>query len=162
MHRVEEFVRAVRDPELGHVTIGDLGLVRSVTLDANNHADVTLVPTFSGCPALHIIAADAQSAAIAGGATTAAVRFEHNVPWTTASISDSGRKALSELGIAVAADTGTTCPYCCSLELTQVSAVGPAACRSAWWCSSCRTVVDVFRDSATLPIPTRRTSHVHI
>jgi ring-1,2-phenylacetyl-CoA epoxidase subunit PaaD len=169
MHPVEEHVRTVRDPELGHVTIGELGLVKSVHVDESGHAEVALVPTFSGCPALAIIAADAHDAAIAGGARSASVRFDHSVPWTTALVSVEGRASLAELGIAVASESETTCPYCSSVDLSPVSAVGPAACRSAWWCNSCRTVVDVFRDSAvpsqpvvSVPFPVRRGNYVHV
>jgi ring-1,2-phenylacetyl-CoA epoxidase subunit PaaD len=174
VHPVEVAVRKVRDPELGNVTIGELGLVRSVVVDEQGHASVTLVSTFSGCPALHLIAADARTAAINSGARSANIRYDQSIPWTTASVTVEGRASLADLGIAVANVDGSepSCPFCESTELTQVSPVGPAACRSAWWCCGCRNVVEVFRDSSLpsipsipsmpIPFPTRRDQYVHV
>jgi ring-1,2-phenylacetyl-CoA epoxidase subunit PaaD len=164
---VRSAVDAVRDPELGGVTIGDLGLVQSVYVDAAGHATVVLVPTFSGCPALNIIAADANAAAVSAGAQTASVRFDHSVPWTAATINANGRSSLGELGIAVAVDGSATCPFCSSAALQPLSPVGPAACRSVSWCTACRNVVEIFRDSSVmpvvlLPVPSRRGSYVHL
>jgi ring-1,2-phenylacetyl-CoA epoxidase subunit PaaD len=167
-HAVQVAVSAVRDPELGNVTIGDLGLVQSVDVDADGHASVVLVPTFSGCPALNIIATDAKTAAVSGGAQSAIVRFDHSVPWTTTKINADGRSSLGELGIAVATDGIAACPYCTSSALEPLSPVGPAACRSVAWCTDCRNIVEIFRDSSvtpvvvSLPFPSRRGSYVHL
>ena len=49
-------VAAVVDPELGGVTIGDLGLVHDVRIDEGGAVVVELLPTFLGCPALALMA----------------------------------------------------------------------------------------------------------
>ena len=59
-------VRAVDDPELPHVTIGDLGMVRSVEVDGNA-AHVRLTPTYTGCPATEQIRSDVEAAVLAAG-----------------------------------------------------------------------------------------------
>lgn len=148
---VVEAVRAVPDPELAGVGIGDLGLVHDVRIDdASGAVEVELVPTFLGCPALAVIEGDVRAAiAAVPGAGDVTVRFVTSPAWTAARISDNGRHRLAELGIAV--DTGrtrlvsVTCPVCGATRLRPVSEVGPTACRSVAWCDSCRNPVEVVR-----------------
>ncbi|MDQ1465428.1 MAG: ring,2-phenylacetyl-CoA epoxidase subunit PaaD, partial [Actinomycetota bacterium] len=49
------------------MTIGDLGIVRDVTIDADGRVEVTLTPTYSGCPATEVIRADVLAALSAAG-----------------------------------------------------------------------------------------------
>jgi ring-1,2-phenylacetyl-CoA epoxidase subunit PaaD len=148
---VDEAVRAVPDPELAGVGIGDLGLVHEVRVDDTAGAvDIELIPTFLGCPALGIIERDVR-AAVAGmpGTGAISVRFVTTPAWSPARISERGRTQLAQLGIAV--DTGrtrfvsVTCPVCGAARLRPVSEVGPTACRSVAWCDSCRNPVEVVR-----------------
>ncbi len=163
---VQAAVRLVPDPELAGIGIGSLGMVKAVVLGPDGAANITLVPTFLGCPALSHIARDAEAAAVRAGATTARVVFDYSTPWTTQLVDSDARQQLAELGIAVTNGSKPLCPFCGSAELDQISQVGPASCRSAHWCQSCRNVVEVFRDSqpvaVSLPIPTTRTSHAHL
>lgn len=148
---VVEAVRAVPDPELAGVGIGDLGLVHEVWVDdVTGAVDVELIPTFLGCPALGVIERDVHDAAGAVAGTGAvAVRFLTAPAWTPARISERGRSQLAELGIAV--ETGRTrlvsvsCPVCGAARLRPVSEVGPTACRSVAWCDACRNPVEVVR-----------------
>jgi ring-1,2-phenylacetyl-CoA epoxidase subunit PaaD len=148
---VGEAVRAVPDPELAGLGIGDLGLVHEIVIDeASGAIEIALVPTFLGCPALGIIEADVGAAVGAvPGVTSVRVRFASAPVWTPDRISDAGRRHLAELGIAVATDgprfVSVTCPVCGASHLRPVSDVGPTACRAVAWCESCRTPVEVVR-----------------
>jgi ring-1,2-phenylacetyl-CoA epoxidase subunit PaaD len=145
-------VYSVSDPELAGVSIGDLGLVRSVEVASDGSVSVVLVPTFLGCPALHVIQHDVEAAAARHGAVRVISRFDHSIPWTTERVSEGGRRALASYGIAVVSDGVGACPFCNSLELRELSPVGPAACRSSWWCDNCRNSVELFRDSRPSPV----------
>lgn len=159
-------VRDVPDPELAGISIGSLGMVGAVesVADASGTFRVTLIPTFLGCPALRHIAQDVKQAALQAGAIGVEVIFDHRTPWTTDRVDSTGRQGLAELGIAVVTPQGVECPHCHSSQLQLVSAVGPASCRSAHWCSECRNLVEVFRDSTTdhtvLPLPRRQYAHL--
>ena len=63
---LDRIVRDVDDPELPHVTIGDLGMVRSVAVDGAT-ATVEITPTYTGCPATEQIRDDVESAAREAG-----------------------------------------------------------------------------------------------
>ena len=45
----------IPDPEIPVVSITDMGMVRDVTVSDAGRVTVTFTPTFSGCPALHVI-----------------------------------------------------------------------------------------------------------
>ncbi len=144
--RARTLAAAVLDPELGDVTIGELGLVRNVHVDDRGCVEVLLTPTFLGCPALSLIAGDVERAVKTLNVADVRVRFVATPGWSPAEISAGGREKLAKLGIGVASPEGNVqCPYCGSDELAPQVPVGSTSCRSVWWCSGCRTVVDVMR-----------------
>ena len=82
---VVEMLRSVDDPEYPGVSIVDLGLVAGVRINGARVA-VDLIPTFSGCPALELIAWDVRAALAAAGLDVD-VRFATTPAWTPARIS---------------------------------------------------------------------------
>ena len=58
---VRSAVAGVDDPEYPGVSIVDLGLLEQVRVD-HGHVEVGLIPTFSGCPALAVIADEVRGA----------------------------------------------------------------------------------------------------
>jgi ring-1,2-phenylacetyl-CoA epoxidase subunit PaaD len=46
----------VPDPEIPVISIVDLGIVRAVRVAGDGACDVTITPTYSGCPAMQVIA----------------------------------------------------------------------------------------------------------
>jgi ring-1,2-phenylacetyl-CoA epoxidase subunit PaaD len=140
---------SVRDPELADVTIGELGLVQMVAVTKGGRVEVSLTPTFLGCPALSIIAADVRSAIESlhdprlGEVT---VVFVSTPVWSPEQINDSGRSKLAQLGIGVVGPDGVVlCPHCASDAVSERVPVGSTSCRSVWWCAACRTVIDFMR-----------------
>jgi metal-sulfur cluster biosynthetic enzyme len=47
----------VKDPEIPVISVVEMGLIREVSLN-NEGAVVKMTPTFSGCPALHVMQRD--------------------------------------------------------------------------------------------------------
>lgn len=143
---VRRAVAAVPDPEIPVVTIEDLGILRDVELDGDTLV-VAITPTYSGCPAMGQIAADIHTAASPFGPVE--VRTVYSPAWTTDWISDRGRRALNEFGIAPPGPVGLTtpvlCPRCSSQETTTISQFGSTACKSLMVCDRCREPFDLFK-----------------
>ena len=77
---VRAAVESVPDPELPHVTIGDLGMVRGVHVEADTVV-VTVTPTYTACPATEAICADIVAATGALGVADVRVRVDLAPAW---------------------------------------------------------------------------------
>jgi ring-1,2-phenylacetyl-CoA epoxidase subunit PaaD len=144
---VRAAVAAVDDPEHPGVGVADLGLVIDVRLDGGR-VEVDLVPTWSGCPALAMIADDVRAAAAAVvGVDHVTVTWRHDVVWTPARVAPGARRTLAD-GFTVVLrrpDGSLVCPVCGSGAVVDTSDVGPTRCRSLAWCPDCRNPVEVLR-----------------
>lgn len=107
---VWEALWTVDDPELP-VSIVDLGLIYDVTIEGNT-AEIDLTLTYSGCPGREMIVGDIKAAVgDLAGIRTVDVSIVHSPPWTVDRITDEGRDALTDYGLAVpaASTTGAAC-----------------------------------------------------
>jgi ring-1,2-phenylacetyl-CoA epoxidase subunit PaaD len=146
---------AVADPELPVVTIGDLGIVRAVDIDAQGCVHVVLTPTYSGCPATAVIRGDVVGALREAGFDQVEVRAALAPAWTTDWITDDGRRKLSEHGIVppsgvsearrVDVALAMRCPRCGSLDTLLVSRFGSTACQAMYRCTSCLEPFDAIK-----------------
>jgi ring-1,2-phenylacetyl-CoA epoxidase subunit PaaD len=140
-------LRAVDDPEYPGVSIVDLGLVEAVRIE-RGRVEVDLVPTFSGCPALEMIAADVRGAVAAiDGIEAVDVRFVPTPAWTPERITPAGRAAIArEFSVAVEAPSRPAeCPRCGVAALVEESMFGPVRCRSIHVCRACGERIEVIR-----------------
>ncbi len=106
-----EWLGGLEDPE-GLEGLGDLGIIRGVTVAVDGAVEVALTPTYVGCPATEAIAADVRSAVSAAAATLGdprevRTRTVLSPAWTTDWITDAGRRKLAEHGIAPPTGRGT-------------------------------------------------------
>ena len=155
---------AVADPELPVVSIGDLGIVRGVEIDAGGCVHVVLTPTYSGCPATAVIRHDVVSALTEAGFDRVEIRTALAPAWTTDWITDAGRRKLAEHGIVPPSgvrvigpasgsgahahvDVALTmrCPRCGSLDTKLVSRFGSTACQAMYRCISCLEPFDAIK-----------------
>ena len=139
-------VAGVDDPEMPGVSIVDLGLLESIVSTPDGAVTVELIPTFSGCPALAVIA-DAVAAAVGqvDGVTGVEVRFLRSPAWSVDRVSPRAQQELRErLGISVERDGTAMCPRCGSVT-EQRSMFGATRCRAIHVCPACREVVEVMR-----------------
>jgi ring-1,2-phenylacetyl-CoA epoxidase subunit PaaD len=149
---------SVLDPELPVLTIEDLGVLRDVEVGDDGGVTVTVTPTYSGCPAMEVIAHDVEAAARAAGFDHVVVRRVLSPAWTTDWLSDEGRRKLEDYGIAppgsvpgpraggsagpVALALSVRCPQCGSPDTVETSRFGSTACKSLWQCRACREPFD--------------------
>jgi ring-1,2-phenylacetyl-CoA epoxidase subunit PaaD len=148
--------RAVPDPEIPVLTLGDLGVIRAVRVAGDGAVEVDLTPTYTGCPATAVIAADVQAALHRVGADQVRIRTVLSPPWTTDWLSEAGRSKLREHGIAppgpaprtagtVRLTLSARCPRCGSADTREVSRFGSTPCKSLWTCRSCAEPFDHFK-----------------
>lgn len=164
---VRRAVEDVPDPELPVLTLGMLGMVHDVRV-RDGEVLVELLPTFSGCPATDMMERDvAEVVGATPGVERVRVRFRYDPPWTATRISEEGRAALREFGIAppggdlpdtprpegrMALPLAMTppsvrpCPYCGSEDTSQDAAFGPTPCRDLRWCNGCCQPFEAFKD----------------
>ena len=145
---VRAAVEAVPDPEYPGVGIGELGMVHSVVVDDMGDADIVLVPTFLGCPALDFIAADVRAAAVGvDGVRHVDVSWARDVAWSSVRITRRARDVMAgELAVAVPDTEGRAmCPVCGHDDLQAVSEFGPTMCRRIARCPACRNPIEVVR-----------------
>ncbi len=145
----------VSDPEIPVLTILDMGVVRSAIIEGDK-VIVTITPTYSGCPAMDVIGEDII-AAFKNEGYHAKVELVLSPAWTTDWITDKGRKALEDYGIAAPLDAEADkdvllgnkklvkCTNCGSTNTKLVSQFGSTACKALFKCDDCQEPFDYFK-----------------
>lgn len=154
---VLQALRGVQDPEIDTISIVDLGMVDKFEIK-NEQVNVTLLPTFLGCPALEIIRENTRKAVMeVSGVNEVTVDFIYDPPWTSDRITEAGHVGLREFGIAAPprhmekdGSWHVDCPYCDSTYVTLENIFGPTACRSILYCNSCKTPFEAMKPVSTL------------
>ncbi len=144
----------VVDPELPALTIADLGVLRDVSV-ADGAVEVAITPTYSGCPAMQVIALDIVTALDRAGIPGARVRTVLSPAWTTAWLTAEARRKLMADGIAPPAEgegraalfgaLAPTCPRCGSADTQRLAEFGSTACKALWHCTACGEPFDHFK-----------------
>lgn len=147
----------VADPEIPVISVRELGIIRAVRVE-RDRVEIEVTPTYSGCPATEVIAADIRAALIDGGFKEVMVRMVLSPPWTTDAISEAGRAKLRAYGIAppgpVSPDTlrpvrfaprKVACPQCGSMDTERIAEFGSTACKALFRCRACREPFDYFK-----------------
>jgi ring-1,2-phenylacetyl-CoA epoxidase subunit PaaD len=152
--RAWDVAARVVDPEIPVLTIADLGVLRDVTLH-DGHVEVAITPTYSGCPAMNMIALEIELALEREGFRKAKIRTVLSPAWTTDWMSEDGRRKLREYGIAPPEPASSrralfgvqavACPQCGSEETELLSEFGSTSCKALWRCKSCREPFDYFK-----------------
>jgi ring-1,2-phenylacetyl-CoA epoxidase subunit PaaD len=144
----------VCDPEIPVLSLADLGVLRGVDF-IDNEWQITITPTYSGCPAMKTMEDDILRKLNDNG-IKANVHLVLSPAWTTDWLSESGREKLKEFGIAppedevdksvlFSAPTVVPCPKCGSRETKMVSQFGSTACKAHYQCRSCLEPYDYFK-----------------
>ena len=152
--RAWRIAASVADPEIPVLSIADLGVLREVRVE-NGGVEVVITPTYSGCPAMNVLALEIKLALAEAGLDNAVVRTVLSPAWTTDWMSTEGRRKLTDYGIAPPEKGGhrhvlfgidaVACPRCGSTDTTQLAAFGSTSCKALWRCDTCREPFDYFK-----------------
>lgn len=153
--QIEEILKSVSDPEIPVLSIMEMGVVRSYQV-INNIVEVTITPTYSGCPAMDVIGEDIKKAFAKEG-SEAKIKLVLAPAWTTDWITPKGRLALEKYGIAAPLEPEADkdallgnkkfvkCPQCKSFNTKLVSQFGSTACKAFFQCEDCLEPFDYFK-----------------
>lgn len=146
----------VSDPEIPVLSVIDLGIVRDVLIQ-DDTIEVVITPTYTGCPAMSVIATNIKFELLAHGFEKVKVTEILSPAWTTDWITESGKQKLKEYGIAppsAKARIGkllfedapaVACPQCNSENTELLSEFGSTACKSLFRCKDCLEPFDYFK-----------------
>jgi len=145
---------SVADPEIPVLSIADLGVLRDVRID-NGTVEAVITPTYSGCPAMNMIALEIELALEKAGFPKHKITTVLSPAWTTDWMTDAGKEKLRAYGIAPpAAKAGrralfgedkVACPHCGSANTQRISEFGSTACKALWRCKDCAEPFDYFK-----------------
>lgn len=146
-------LEGITDPEIPVLTIADLGIMRDVSVHGDA-VQVTITPTYSGCPAMNMIRLDIETA-LARAGIKASVHTRLSPAWTTDWLTDAARRKLAAFGIAPPERAASRralfnrehklCPRCGSADTELISEFGSTACKSLHRCRACREPFDAFK-----------------
>ena len=167
--QVWSWLAEVSDPEIPVISIVDLGIVRDVRID-DGACTVTITPTYSGCPAMQVIAEAITEALHAHGVADVRLKSQLSPAWTTDWMSEEGKAKLSGYGIAPPAEQvidvsglrggalaaisrrprpglaiAIACPNCGSRHTEITSQFGSTPCKALYKCLDCREPFDYFK-----------------
>lgn len=158
--KVYEWLASVTDPEVPVLTILDLGIVRDVEITQKDNgetaAKVWITPTYSGCPAMDMIAMHIRMALISHGIRHIDIEHRISPAWTTDWMTEEGKRKLKEYGIApplrkamqglsLFEGDAVPCPRCDSDNTELVSQFGPTSCKALYKCLDCKEPFEHFK-----------------
>ena len=157
--QVYEWLSDVTDPEVPALTILDLGIVRKVLVEGkenDNTVKVFITPTYSGCPAMDVIAIGIRMALASRGIKHITIEPQLSPAWTTDWMTEEGKRKLKAYGIAppkrkafqplgLFEEDKVACPRCGSEETELVSQFGPTSCKALFKCLSCKEPFEHFK-----------------
>jgi ring-1,2-phenylacetyl-CoA epoxidase subunit PaaD len=158
--RVWKWLEQVSDPEIPVISVVDLGIVRDVAWRDDGECIVTITPTYSGCPAMQVIAEAIREALKNHGVERVTLKTQLSPAWTTDWMSEAGRQKLKGYGIAPPAQQvidisgisrkarrapTVACPHCGSSNTRVTSQFGSTACKALYTCADCLEPFDYFK-----------------
>lgn len=182
LQKIIDSLESVKDPEIPVISILDLGIVRKIILitqntviniaienideylaKANNleiatiqKIELAITPTYSGCPAMNMIAAQIHVAMLAIGFPNATITNILQPAWTTDWLGEKAKTQLKAYGIAppvaearlqkmLFETPSVTCPFCDSVHTEMLAEFGSTSCKSLYRCKSCLEPFDYFK-----------------
>ncbi len=146
----------IPDPEIPVISIVELGVIRDAQVSGKN-VEVTITPTYSGCPAMKQMEDDVRKKLLDVGFEQVKIKTVYQPAWTTDWLGAEAREKLRKYGIAPPEGSSTDkgaitgkqrtvkCPRCGSKQTVMVSQFGSTACKALYKCSDCLEAFDYFK-----------------
>ncbi len=157
---VYKILADVYDPEIPVLSIIDLGIVKNVEVsighDQSKTSVVTITPTYSGCPAMDVIAFSIRTS-LAQHNYHVIIKQQLSPAWTTDWMTAQGKDKLKAYGIAppqlqakrleklFEEAEPIVCPRCNSDNTSMISEFGSTACKALHQCNDCKEPFDHFK-----------------
>lgn len=155
--QIWSLLEEVNDPEVPVLSILDLGIVRDVSVE-EGRVEVTVTPTYSGCPAMDVIRMTIRMVLLQQGYKDVTIRTVLSPAWTTDWMSEKGKDKLRAYGIAAPTpvqqvchpglfqqEEAIPCPHCHSYHTSLISQFGSTACKALYRCEDCKEPFDYFK-----------------
>jgi ring-1,2-phenylacetyl-CoA epoxidase subunit PaaD len=151
-----KLLNEIPDPEIPVISVVELGVVRDIRL-TNNNVEITITPTYTGCPAMKRMEDDIRSKLNANGFKEISFKMVYKPAWTTDWINDVAKEKLREYGIAPPVEKTNDksflsgnpkkipCPRCKSIQTKLISQFGSTACKALYQCNDCKEPFDYFK-----------------
>ena len=146
------------DPEIPVISIIDLGILRSVNVNDGSTVHVVITPTYSGCPAMDVIAFNIRVKLMEYGFRDVTIQQTLSPAWTTDWMTTEGKEKLKAYGIAppnpvrsvcniglFQEDEAVQCPHCNAYQTQLISQFGSTACKALYRCRACAEPFDYFK-----------------
>lgn len=154
---VWKLLDSIPDPEIPVISVVELGVIRKVNL-RDTDIEVTITPTYSGCPAMQRFEKDIETTLKENGFEAVEIKTVLSPAWTTDWMNDEALEKLRKYGIAPpqkgTADKGilfeqgpkeVPCPQCNSIHTVLISQFSSTACKSLYKCNNCQETFDYFK-----------------
>lgn len=144
-----ELLEQIKDPEIPVISLWDLGILQNVEQTPEGAVQVTITPTYSGCPAMREIEQDIHTLLTSSGYQDVKVASQLSPAWTTDMMTIEGRQQLQDYGIAPPRDAGSRlgvpCPQCGADTTRKISEFGSTPCKALYQCEQCKEPFDYFK-----------------
>lgn len=156
---IREILEEVCDPEIPVLSVIDMGIIRQIKIHTHNNAiEITITPSYTGCPAMDVISMSIRMALLQKGFKNIQIKTVLSPAWTTDWMSEAGKQKLKAYGIAPPHPTQTVCtqeafqkeeavqcPHCNSWNTNIISRFGSTACKALYKCEDCKEPFDYFK-----------------
>lgn len=152
---IKEWLEEVKDPEIPVLSLNDLGVITGIKINDDRKVIVNMTPTFTGCPAMDVMEQDVREVLTKKGIAHFEVNVTFETQWNSNMISERGRKALKDFGLAPPPEHNmivdidiierASCPHCDSENTEMKTPFGPTLCRSMHYCNNCLQAFEQFK-----------------
>jgi ring-1,2-phenylacetyl-CoA epoxidase subunit PaaD len=153
-NQIYDWLEEVKDPEIPVLSIVDLGVITKVSIQ-HDDVEIEMTPTFVGCPAIDFMKDEIIGVLQKHGVVNVVVRITFRTPWTSDRITEKGKAALKQFGLApppllnLVSELDilehATCPKCNSSNTQLKNTFGPTLCRSIHYCEDCKETFEQFK-----------------